>query len=266
MKMYSSIGCCALLSVLATAQQPKVLDTIQANEKMNVSLFFPEAIRQGITGSEHVVFTYNREKKQYFGLLQARPGSDSNLLVITDDGQVYSYVIQYKDSISKLNYFVSNSESIGNEVPNLPIINNVSMDDTLNNKQFGGYEKFSRHLLGITFKSQKAKRKKGIVFKLKQIRHYKDAIYVVLELKNKSDIDFELDYLNIYKVSTNKKRKASYQKIQLDVVNKYDYPKKVSKNELKRFVYVLPKFSLGDYEKLQLELMELNGSRRIVLN
>uniref|UniRef100_UPI0039BEBFC7 DUF4138 domain-containing protein n=1 Tax=Formosa sp. 3Alg 14/1 TaxID=3382190 RepID=UPI0039BEBFC7 len=116
------------------------------------------------------------------------------------------------------------------------------------------------------FKSQKAKRKEGIVFKLKQIRHYKDAIYVVLELKNKSDIDFELDYLNIYKVSTNKKRKASYQKIQLDVVYKYEYPKTVLKKTLRRFVYVLPKFSLGDYEKLQLELMELNGSRRIVLN
>uniref|UniRef100_UPI0039BE941C DUF4138 domain-containing protein n=1 Tax=Formosa sp. 3Alg 14/1 TaxID=3382190 RepID=UPI0039BE941C len=116
------------------------------------------------------------------------------------------------------------------------------------------------------FKSQKTKRKNGIVLKLKQIRHYKGAVYMVMELKNKSHINFELDYLNIYKVSTNKKRKASYQKNQLDVVYKHNYPKTVLKKTLRRFVYVLPKFSLGDYEKLQLELMELNGSRRIVLN
>ena len=51
-----------------------ILDTIYANDTKNVALFFPEPIRQGITGSENFVFTYNRENEQYFGLLQAKPG------------------------------------------------------------------------------------------------------------------------------------------------------------------------------------------------
>ena len=50
-----------------------ILDTIFANESKIVALFFPAPIRQGITGAENFVFTYNREQEQHFGLLQASP-------------------------------------------------------------------------------------------------------------------------------------------------------------------------------------------------
>lgn len=68
----------ALISAFVESQTSKALDTIYANDTKNVALFFPEPIRQGITGSENFVFTYNREKEQYFGLLQAKPGKESN--------------------------------------------------------------------------------------------------------------------------------------------------------------------------------------------
>ena len=62
---------CSILCVAAfsNAQNDMVLDTIYANNKKNVALFFPNTIRQGITGSDNFVFTYNREKGQYFGLM-----------------------------------------------------------------------------------------------------------------------------------------------------------------------------------------------------
>lgn len=59
---------------LCSAQaKTQILDTIYANDTKNVALFFPEPIRQGVTGADNFVFTYNREKEQYFGLLQAKP-------------------------------------------------------------------------------------------------------------------------------------------------------------------------------------------------
>lgn len=69
MKNYVTLICFFLSANLLVAQS--VLDTIYANNKKNVSLFFPEPIRQGITGSDNFVFTFNREREQYFGLLQA---------------------------------------------------------------------------------------------------------------------------------------------------------------------------------------------------
>ena len=104
-----------LFTNFVVAQQ--TLDTIHANDKKNVALFFPEPIRQGITGTSNFVFTYNREKEQYFGLLQATPGTESNLLTVTKNGQVYSYILKYKEQLSKLNYFITAKESIGSERP-----------------------------------------------------------------------------------------------------------------------------------------------------
>ncbi len=66
-----------LLAVISPVNAQKALDTLYANDKKNVALFFPSAIRQGITGASHFVFTYNREKRQYFGLLQAQPGEET---------------------------------------------------------------------------------------------------------------------------------------------------------------------------------------------
>ena len=91
------------------AQQP--LDTIYANDNKNVALFFPNPIRQGITGASHFIFTYNREKEQYFGLLQAKPGTESNLLTVTSDGKVYSYILKYAEKLPELNYFINENES-----------------------------------------------------------------------------------------------------------------------------------------------------------
>jgi len=54
------------VNVLCTAQTSINLDTIYANDHMNVALFFSEPIKQGIAGSNNFVFTYNREKEGYY--------------------------------------------------------------------------------------------------------------------------------------------------------------------------------------------------------
>ncbi|GAL65136.1 conjugative transposon protein TraN [Algibacter lectus] len=117
MKKYINILTLIIVSVSMNGQTTNILDTIYANDTKNVALFFPEPIRQGITGLENFVFTYNREKEQYFGLLQAKQGKESNLLVININGAIFSYIVRYKAQLSKLNYFIPMTSSIGNEKP-----------------------------------------------------------------------------------------------------------------------------------------------------
>lgn len=250
-------------SILITAQQS--LDTIYANEQKNVTLFFPNPIRQGITGSDHFVFTYNREKEQYFGLLQATPGVESNLLTITDDGQVYSYILKYKEKLKKLNYFISEKESIGNEKP--IEIEQKQVLRPINEKEnrITYFRRFSEYLLNSKQNQIGTKRKKGIKLSLQKMFYNASEVYLVIEIDNKSKIDFEINYLNIYRTNGNKKRKASYQSLQQKPVYKYKIPKILRIGQSLKFVYVLPKFVLGDNEKLQIQLQEWNGSRKVVL-
>lgn len=251
-----------LSSLAISAQKP--LDTIFVNDRMNVSLFFPNPIRQGITGTSDFIFTYNKEMEQYLGLLQARPGEESNLLVLTKEGQVYSYILKYATHLPKLNYFVSINESIGNE---RPIGSSGSVNDSIVKTTNGEtyFKRFSEYLINSRWPSVVTKHKKGMLLRLIKVAYNKNEVYLVLEIKNKSGIDFELDYLNISITNDNEKRKSSSQKIKQDVLYKHDVPTTVEDKDLKRFVYVLPKFVLGNDEKLLIEVKELKGSRFMAL-
>lgn len=253
-----------LLYAALNAQQP--LDTIYANDQKNVALFFPDPIRQGITGASHFVFNYNREKEQYFGLLQAKPGTESNLLTVTNDGRVYSYILKYKKELPKLNYFIKEQESIGTESPKTITAKKEKNATKSHKNRIAYFQRAAEYLLKSNYTSIATKHKRGISLKLQKMVYEGSEVFLALEVKNKSGIDFEIDYLNIYITNGNQKRKASYQRLRQEVIYKHKMPKHVLNGFFKRFVYVLPKFVLGDNEKLILELKELKGSRKVSLN
>ena len=128
------------------------------------------------------------------------------------------------------------------------------------------FKKFSNYLLKLNYESIATKRKKGIKLQLQKMVYNTAEVYLVLEVKNTSGINFEIDYLNIYRTNGNKNRKASFQSLSQEVIYKYKMPKSIVNGESQRLVYVLPKFVLGDNEKLMIELKELKGSRSVVLS
>ncbi|MBC8769675.1 DUF4138 domain-containing protein [Arenibacter sp. BSSL-BM3] len=247
-----------------SAQGP--LDTIYANEQKNVALFFSEPIRQGITGAQHFVFTYNREKEQHFGLLQAQPGPESNLLVVTSKGQLYSYILKYEPQLTNLNYFIDENDSIGNEVPQKTILDSVKIDTKSNDVRSDYFNRACRHVIKSQSGYIASRQKRGISLKLLKPVYYGSEVFLIIEAMNNSGIDFEIDYLNAYKANGANRPKASFQNIQLKTIYTYDLPKIIKNRERKRFVFVLPKFVLAPMEKLILELRELKGSRSLLLD
>tara|TARA_R110002051_G_scaffold207121_2_gene272662 strand:+ start:406 stop:1254 length:849 start_codon:yes stop_codon:yes gene_type:complete len=241
-----------------------ILDTIYANETKNVALFFPESIRQGITGSDNFVFTYNREKEQYFGLLQAKPGKESNLLVVNRDGSIFSYILRYKKQLSKLNYFIPLTNSIGNERPKAQDSIHPHIIDVSEAKY--DYRKFCSAL--FKRKPQNSilkKRNQGIVLSAQQIIFYRAALYFVLEIKNNSTLDYDVNFLDLSIETRQKGKKKSAQRLFLEPLYTFNLPSKIAENETVRFVYVLPKFSLSNDRRVILHLNEDDGERNIEL-
>ncbi|PIB38311.1 DUF4138 domain-containing protein [Maribacter sp. 4G9] len=260
----------SILGNIAFAQESQQLDTIYANEKMNLALFFPTNIRQGIVGANNFVFSYNRERAQPLGLLKATKGKQSNLLVVTTDGKVYSYIIKYADSLKELNRFVSFSESIGHEHQREPLVirDTIQLDSNMVvHKQYPKtfLEKSSTAILKQSERKNISKRKDGMSLAIKNLVYYEDLVFMQFEIKNESGIDFDIDYLKVALVIGNEKRRASYQSVPLKPQYVYKMPEKTRHAETSRFVYVLPKFTLGDNEKLELRLKELKGNREMIL-
>jgi hypothetical protein len=237
------------------------LDTIYANASKNVALFFPSRIQQAVVGSKDFVFSYDREEAGYFGLLQGVEGVESNLLVITEEGNVYAYILKYAQELSQLNHFVREGDEIGNILPVKEL--RVGSDSLV--VEVPHYDGSCKWLLDRTSKSIVTKRKKGIRLRLEDMVYDGREVYLVFGIRNRSGIDFELDRLEVFRVNGSSKRRASYQEIPLDPSYMYGVPNKVKDGEMIRFVYVLPKFVLGDNEKLKLSLRELHGNRRMEL-
>lgn len=254
---------------ISSGQTSSGVDTLYANEHKIVSMFFPQPIRQGITGSTNYAFTYNREKEQYFGLLQATPGEDSNLMVITIDGEVYSYILRYSKKIDSLSYFVPQNRSIGNEnyANRMRPLAKLAQHDSLTSKlpsKHPNYPKLCSQLLRNPSPFNQVRYKDGVSLKVTKSIYHSNEVYFVFEISNATEIDYEINSLDLFKVNGNKRRKSSYQELLLSPVYTHQMPKIVPKGQSYRFISVYPKFTLGKKEKLILKLDELNGGRDVV--
>ena len=263
-----------LISAGVSAQKPESLATIYANEYTNVALFFPSPVKQGITGGENFIFSFNENQPQYFGLLKGLPGQSSNLLVLTMDGAVYSYWLEYKDKISKVNYFIGVRESIGNERPAVESTLAQSPDakEELDNPEvnptetrIAALENLAELYLRTSRGKIKSKRKKRLKLSVVDMIYNKNEVFMIFELENRSRIDFQLNYLNVYISQGSKRKNASFQKLMKEPVFECEVPLVVEAKDQRRFVYVLPKFTVGDNEKLEVEVRELKGNRRLNL-
>lgn len=268
--LISAILFCTCASLTTQAQTSpnfsEDLDTIYANDTKNVALFFPEPIRQGITGSDNFVFTYNREKEQYFGLLQAKPGKESNLLIINRNGSIFSYIVRYKEKLSKFNYFIPITNSIGNEKPKtkdfLKAETSVKSIDnyTYYNKKFCSYLLARNQRIGRILK-----RNEGIILSVENIVFDKEELYFVIQIENKSTLDYDLNFLKFSVETRQKGKRKSLQRLYQEPLFKHNLPSKIKENETARFVYVLPKFSLSNDRRAIFELHEKDGERNIEL-
>ena len=76
---------------------------------------------------------------------------------------------------------------------------------------------------------------------------------------------YQLDYLKVNNVNGTKKVRSSYQRLEHEVIYRHNMPKIIKDKQKKKFVYVMPKFVLGDNEKLLIELKELDGHRILAM-
>jgi hypothetical protein len=266
MKTYISILILIIISTFTEAQTTETLDTIYANDSKNVALFFPEPIRQGITGSENFVFTYNREKEQYFGLLQAQPGKESNLLIINRNGSIFSYIVRYKAKLSKLNYFIPLSNSIGNEKSKMAdSVQTENSEKSIDNYTYY-YQKFCSYLLDRRqYLGRYTRRHSGVILRVENVVFDKEELYFVIQIRNNSTLDYDLNFLNLSVETRQKGKKKSLQRLYKEPIFKHNLPTKIVVDETVRFIYVMPKFSLSNDRRVILELNEKDGERNIEL-
>ena len=92
-----------------------------------------------------------------------------------------------------------------------------------------------------------------------------EELYFVIQIKNNSTLDYDLNFLKLSVETRQKGKKKSLQRLYQEPIFKHNMPSKITENETVRFVYVLPKFSLSNDRRAIFELHEKDGERNIEL-
>ena len=76
-------------------------------------------------------------------------------------------------------------------------------------------------------------------------------------------MDYDLNFLNLSVETRQKGKKKSLQRLYQEPIFKHHMPSKIAENEMVRFIYVMPKFSLSNNHRILLDLNEKDGERNI---
>ncbi len=205
------------------------------------------------TGSENVI----RVKAAVRGF-----ETETNMTVITADGSFYTFNVKYVDEPEKLNVemrdFMHDGEAVnrpnnaleiylkelGNESPKL--VNLINRSIYKNNK---------RHVKHIGSK------RFGIQYLLKGIYTHNGLLYLHTQIKNESNVPFDIDFIRMKVVDKKVAKRTAIQETVVYPIRAYNYITTVKGNKIERTVCVIDKITIPDGKQMVIELFEKNGGR-----
>ena len=196
-------ACCQL----GFAQQ--IPTTLYASDHYNTLVVFPSAIKQAVAGSDDFLFSYNTDQPQKFGLLKGRPGKESNLIVITGEGTIYSFVLKYRDSLARFNYVVSADDQLKKPAmpkpAKMPGIEASKMNSKANQDHL---KMLCSYYLNNMKGNLRTTRNHGLLLKVREVVHREGKVFVLVELRNHSKIDLDISTIDLFMLKGNRTKKC----------------------------------------------------------
>ena len=188
--------------------------------------------------------------------------SETNMSVITEDGSFYTFNVKYAAEPLLLNVemcdFIHDGEAV----------NRPNNTQEIYLKELGSE---SPMLVRLVMKSILGRNKRevkhigckrfGIQYLLKGIHTHNGLLYFHTEIKNRSNVPFDVDYIT-WKIVDKKvaKRTAVQERIILPL-RAQNYVTLISGKKSERTVFAVEKFTIPDDKCLVVELNEKNGGR-----
>lgn len=221
------------------------------------NLIFPYAIKSVDRGSKDILV---QKAKGVENILQVKAGKlgfdQTNLTVITADGKLYSYVLNYSDTLTVLNIRFDNASADHPEA----FFSNTSINEAQVKADADTVAIAKETLHGIKDKRY------GMKMKLSGLYIKDDVLFLRLTLQNHTNINYDIDQLRFYLRDERKAKRTATQELEISpLYAKRDTAVIVGGSE-EVFVYALPKFTIPDKKYLAIELMEKSGGRHLKLS
>ena len=227
-------------------------------------VIFPAAIAYVDLGSANIIAGKADGAENVIRVKAAKRGfkGETNMSVITEDGAYYSFNVKYAREPRILNVEMTDFIHDG-EAVNRP---NNSMNIYL--KELGSESPVLVRLVMKSIWKENKRRVKhigsksfGIQFLLKGIYTHNGLLYFHTEIKNSSNVPFDVDYITWKIVDKKVVKRTAIQEQVIQPLRTQNFVLNVSGNSSERTVWTMDKFTLPDDKCLVLELAEKNGGR-----
>lgn len=187
---------------------------------------------------------------------------ETNMSVITEDGNFYTFNVKYVDEPLLLNVemcdFIHDGETV-----NRP---NNAMEIYL--QELGNESPRLVHLIMKSIHKQDKRRIKhigckrfGVQFLIKGLYSHNDLLYFHTQVRNETNVPFDVDFVTFKVVDKKIVKRTAMQEQVVYPLRAFNYVTRVDGKKNECTVFALPKFTIPDDKKLVVEMYEKSGGR-----
>lgn len=253
MKQFIILICAIATFIPSVAQQS--IQELNITTQKTTSLIFPAAITHADIGSADMLVQKVEQANNILLVKAAKKDfQQTNLSVITADGNVYSFIVNYESSP-------------GNYIYNV----NASNSSSLHKVAFGN---------GLISQSDIETYAKGILDNPSQLYsifdvswrmkcaitglYIKDNIlFIQVLLQNQSSINYDIDLMRFSIKDQKRAKRTASQEKDLQPVYMTGNRTVVAAGTKNVIVFAVPKFTIPEHQYLSFEVNELNGGRNL---
>lgn len=229
-----------------------------------VHIIFPSAIRYVDLGSADLLAAKADGTENVLRVKAALRdfSRESNLAVITEDGAYYTFNVKYADEPVKLSIemtdFIHDGEATNRPNNALDIyMHELGQESPLLVKLimksiYKNNDRKIKHLGSKRF---------GIQYTLKGIYSHNGLLYFHLQLKNSSNVPFDVDYITFKIVDKKVAKRTAIQEQVIWPLRAHNNVTLIGGKKSERTIFTLPKFTIPDDKHLIIELHEKEGGR-----
>ncbi|GLU57232.1 hypothetical protein Dfri01_66930 [Dyadobacter frigoris] len=254
--MAASVLLLLIINMAASAQKTELYSVspypLEITTQKTTNIIFPYDIVSVDKGSRWILA---QKAKGVSNILQLKAAQgvfeQSNLTVLTRDGKLYSFLVDYSPEPLQLNIGFSKAANENGQ--------GVILKDDYNQARIqqnaAKVSTLPRTLNGISDKSYQVK------MQLLGIYIEGDIMYYQLRFINKSAIPYDIESIRFFVNDSKKAKRGAVQQLEIQPVQVYNDSIRIHPGSAVVKVFALSKMTLDDAKKLQIHCTELGGGR-----
>lgn len=231
------------------------LDSLAIAFSKTTNIVFPNSILSVDRGSSDVLV---QKAKGVENILQIKAAqhdfTETNLTVVTADGQLYSFVLCYDEKKPLLNLVVGQKAPMSEHLGSTEIENEAELKSYA---EMVFYEK--KKLRNVK------DNKYDIKLHLNGLFIHEKVMYYRIKIANNSNVSYDISQLRFFIRDQKKAKRTASQEIEISPLYIYNNTELIEGKSDVCLVFALPKFTIPDRKYLAIQLMEEQGGRHLEL-